>query len=300
MGENSAIEWTDHTFNPWWGCAKVSPACDHCYAATLAHRVYPGTDLWQPAGPRRTFGAAHWNEPLKWNAKAGAAGVKQRVFCASMADVFDNNAPPGARPRLWELIRHTPHLYWLLLTKRIGNVRSMLPADWGNGYANVGIGITAVNQKELDRDVPKILDIPAAMWFVSIEPMLGPLDLFRYMSPLIVRPPLIDWVIAGGESGVHARPVAASWLRALRDQCQADGVPFFFKQWGEWAPPQQFLLADKHVTWPTRSVDGEYMLRAGKKQTGRSLDGETHSQFPTFRVVTPWQATANSSGPATT
>jgi len=161
MGENSGIEWTDHTFNPWWGCARVSPACDFCYAQTLAHRLLPHTDYWEVDGPRRAFGAAHWHEPIRWQKKAEVDGTFPRVFCASMADVFDKNSPPGAREKLWELIRQTPRLRWLLLTKRIGNAPSMLPPDWDRGYPNVAIGISVVTQKEVDRDVPKLLDIPA-------------------------------------------------------------------------------------------------------------------------------------------
>lgn len=291
MGENSGIEWTDHTFNPWWGCARVSPACDFCYAATLAHRVAPGEDYWTVNGPRRQFGDKHWNEPLRWQAAAEKAGTNPRVFCASMADVFDKNAPQDARPRLWELIRRTPRLRWLLLTKRIGNAPSMLPTDWDRGYQNVALGISVVTQAEADRDIPKLLDIPAWIRFVSIEPMLGPIDLYRggftflekQRSPRGRLYGSLDWVIAGGESGTSARPVSARWLRKLRDACKAAGVPFFFKQWGEWAPPQQV----PESSWVPHHdyVEGEYMIRCGKKKAGRTLDGETNSELPDFTVT---------------
>lgn len=183
MAENSAIEWTHHTFNPWWGCAKVSPGCDHCYAERDAGRFTPGKTLWGVDADRRTFGDKHWNEPKKWDAKAKLYGVRYRVFCASMADVFDKNAPAGARDRLWALIKATPNLDWLILTKRIGNAKSMLPADWGNGYSNVWLGASIVNQEEAHRDIPKLIDTPAAVRFLSMEPLLGPVDLTRYLDP---------------------------------------------------------------------------------------------------------------------
>jgi hypothetical protein len=166
MSENSKIEWTHHTFNPWWGCAKVSPGCDHCYAEALGNRF--GTP-WGVDAPRRVFTEAHWRDPLKWNAKAAAAGERQRVFCASMADVFDKNSPPGARDRVWSLIRRTPHLDWLLLTKRIGNAVRMLPPDWGDGYPNAWLGISVVNQEEAVRDIPKLLQVPAAIRLQQIR-----------------------------------------------------------------------------------------------------------------------------------
>lgn len=137
MAENSAIEWTDHTFNPWWGCQKVSPGCDHCYAETWDLRFHAAAPHWGPGAPRRRTGADTWRQPLKWHRKAVAAGVRPRVFCASMADVFDNQVDPAWRADLWSLIRVTPALRWLLLTKRPQNIRKMLPPDWGTGWPNV-------------------------------------------------------------------------------------------------------------------------------------------------------------------
>jgi protein gp37 len=139
MAEETAIEWCDATFNPWWGCAKVSPACDHCYAERLARRFGVA---WGVDTERRSFGDERWREPLRWDRRAARYGRRLRVFCASMADIFDTNAPEGARERLWGIIRQTPHLTWLLLTKRIGNASRMLPSDWSDGYPNVGFGIT--------------------------------------------------------------------------------------------------------------------------------------------------------------
>src|SRR5690348_6382330 len=213
MGANSKIEWTSHTFNPWWGCTRVSPGCAHCYAETLAHRY--GQDVWGKGKARRMASEKVWAEPIKWNAAAIKAGERHRVFCASMADVFDAEAPAGARERLWALIRATPALDWLLLTKRPENIPDMLPPDWGRGYANVWLGFSAENQAMLDKRIQEADKVEAAIWFISYEPALGPLD----FHPAQLAG--IDWVIFGGESGPGARPALASWARDVRDQCAA-------------------------------------------------------------------------------
>lgn len=286
MGKNSGIEWTDHTFNPWWGCTRVSPGCDFCYAETFAARVFPGTPLWGTTAARRTFGDKHWAEPLHWNRHAAANGKNPRVFCASMADLFDKDAPDGQRDRLWGLVRATPALRWLILTKRIGNAPAMLPPFWRE-LDNAGLGITVVNQPEAERDIHKLAVLPARMRFLSIEPMLGPVDLAPYLKPAIATGrPLIDWVIVGGESGGHARPMHPSWVRRIRDQCQAAGVAFFFKQWGEWKPE---LGSGRHGSCPDFSRhhnfgDGRVAFRVGKKAAGRLLDGSTYSEFPRWRT----------------
>jgi len=225
MAETTAIAWTDATFNPWWGCQKVGPGCDHCYAERDAERFEPKRALWGAGSERRTFGEKHWNQPKRWHEKAHREGVRRRVFCASMADVFDKDAPPGERDRLWSLIAATPNLDWLVLTKRIGNAKSMLPSNWGMGYPNVWLGATVVNQEEADRDILKLAATPAAVRFLSCEPLLGPIcvatnDAFRS----------IDWVIVGGESGPQARPMLEVWALALARQCRERNVAFFFKQ----------------------------------------------------------------------
>jgi protein gp37 len=245
MAERSAIEWTDHTFNPWIGCTKVGPGCDHCYAEQLATKRL-GVP-WGPGAPRRRTTAA-WKQPRRWDRRAAATGVRERVFCASLADVFDNEVPTEWRSDLFALIRATPHLDWLLVTKRIGNAAHMIEAA-GGMPANVWLGATIVNQAEADRDIPKLLATPATIRFLSMEPLLGPVDLRPlgqvyyaggdfYGQPM--RAPMIDealdWIIVGGESGPGARPMHPDWLISLRDQCAAAGVPFLFKQWGEWAP----------------------------------------------------------------
>lgn len=223
MAENSGIEWTHHTFNPWIGCTKVSPACDNCYAAEWDKR-YEGGIHWGPKAPRRRTSAANWNKPLKWDKEAAAKGIRYRVFCASLADVFDNQVDPNWRDDLWRLIRATSNLDWLLLTKRAPNIKKMLPADWGSGYPNVWLGTTVENQDEWNKRGRHITEVEAVVRFLSCEPLLGRID----YGPSIER---IDWIITGGESGAEYRHADAEWFRAIRDQCIAANKAFLFKQW---------------------------------------------------------------------
>jgi protein gp37 len=342
MSENTGISWTDATFNPWWGCAKVSPACDNCYAERDAKRFAPGKVLWGVGAERRTFGAEHWQQPLKWAKRAfvqcpscGWRGMhtklrheagnhrcpscgndewrpgRMRVFCASMGDWLDLDAPIGEFVRLLDTIRLTPELDWLLLSKRIGNWRKRL------NEAREFILSSAV------------VDMALVEWIEAWTAMLGPIDL----SPWLVgcdhgsRPgpggaggvacnecggtghgcQRLHWVIAGGESGPGARPMHPDWARSLRDQCAAAGVPFHFKQWGEWAehdghkPTRVFSMdsdigetlagrCDGFITKAGEFVrdmddatsDEPYrgMVRVGKKAAGRLLDGVEHNGFP--------------------
>lgn len=215
-----------YTFNPWWGCLKVSEECLHCYAEVGAKRY--GFDLWGPEAntERRFFGEHHWQEPCRWNQQAQLHGHRRAVFCASMADVFDEHtAVMPHRQRLWHLIESTPWLNWLLLTKRPQNILAMTP--WGHdGWPdNVWIGTSVGIQKRAEERLPALLEVPAVVRFLSCEPLLGPLDLNPWLSH-------VQWVICGGESGGRARPMHPDWPRNLRDQCQQAQVPFFFKQWG--------------------------------------------------------------------
>ena len=265
MAKDSGIEWTHHTFNPWWGCVKLSPACAHCYAETWARRV--GMNLWGGDVSRRFFSDHHWREPLRWNAEAERLGVRARVFCASMADVFEprKDLDPW-RDRLWDLIEETPHLDWLLLTKRPGQLKHVYP--WAKtARDNVWLGTTAENQRWADRRVERLLSVEAKVRFLSCEPLLSAIDLSRWLQP-----PQITWVIAGGESGGQARPTHPNWIRALRDQCRTFNVPFHFKQWGHWSPEFQGEA-------PTRTIeleDGAGKLARlawrPKKISGRTLD----------------------------
>jgi protein gp37 len=238
MAESTGISWTDSTFNPWIGCAKVSPGCDHCYAevSTPSRTMHI---VWGPNEDRRRTSLANWHLPRRWNVGHdefwAKNGRRRRVFCASLADVFDNKADPAWREEMWALIRETPNLDWLLLTKRVGNVSSMLPADWGNGYNNVWLGISVVNQEESDRDIGKLVAVPAKTRFMSTEPLLGPIDLrLTHRSRLCTDSDKIGihWVIVGVESGPHARPMKQDWVEDLRTQCKSSDVAFFFKQWG--------------------------------------------------------------------
>lgn len=251
MGAETSIAWTDHTFNPWWGCVKVSPGCAHCYADTFAKRV--GQKVWGADAPRRFFGDKHWNEPLKWDASAKAAGVRRRVFCASMADVFeDRDDLVEPRARLFSLIQETQALDWQLLTKRPENIDRLL-TSWTLEHiegplTNVWLGTTVEDQARADERIPHLLAVPAAVRFLSVEPLLGPVDLLPYIAaydanangagepgayyPLPPSARGIDWVIVGGESGPGARQCDPAWIAGIVDQCREAGVPVFVKQLG--------------------------------------------------------------------
>lgn len=335
MAENSAIEWTDHTFNPWIGCAHVGPGCDHCYAEALMDKRH-GRARWggpgKGVGTRVRTAPSSWAKPLKWQRDAGRFLLehcrRQRVFCASLADVFDNAAPDEWRWDLARLIEATPSLDWLLLTKRIGNARAMLEAMFGDAVpANVWLGATVVNQAEADRDAPKLIATKRALRisiaFLSCEPLLGPIDLTsdglaclpcpNAADGLSMDPSTgayeccpqcdftgigdewgIDWVIVGGENGAGARPMHPDWARSLRDQCAAEGVPFLFKQWGEWAPTVRATMKGDTTVWLDGTIGGAIgganahgrgreMNRVGKKAAGRLLDGVEHNGFPEVR-----------------
>lgn len=330
MGENTKIEWAHHTFNPWEGCTKVGPGCDHCYAENRNARFAGGEAInWGPGAPRRRTSASNWNNPIRWNAEAARLGVRYRVFCASLADWLDNEVPVEWLADLLDLIRRTPNLDWLLLSKRIGNFYGRIEEahdlahddpigtelyDWLDNWLNVKapenvwLGATVVNQHEADRDIPKLLETPAAVRWLSMEPLLGATDISRFLErgdagmrdvdPLAAAllagaeesghawiRPAIDWVVVGGESGPGARPMHPDWARYLRDQCVAAGVPFLFKQWGDWAPAE-FPAWPENADYMTEAGTGHYfndrqwMERIGKKKAGRLLDGLTWDQYP--------------------
>jgi protein gp37 len=325
MAENSKIEWTDHTFNPWRGCTKVSPGCANCYAETLSHRNPAVLGEWGKGKPRVPASEAMWRQPLKWD-KAQAAhqsfmegtAARPRAFCASLADWLDDEAPIEWLARLLSLIRNTPNLDWLLLTKRPQNwseqmasvirasadnahhakwphAGAMLAEDWwvkGNPPPNVWIGTSVEDQTRADERIPQLLQIPAKVRFLSCEPLLGPVELLDTETGW----PFFDlsghrslhWIIAGGESGTHARPMHPAWARSLRDQCQGTGVPFLFKQWGEWLPGCQYQEGDleRFKEKAQHSFDLDTHSRwVGKKAAGRQLDGRTHDQFPTSHPI---------------
>ncbi len=273
MAKNSKIEWTHHTFNPWWGCVKVSPACKHCYAETWSKRV--GHALWGARSQRRFFGDKHWREPLKWNADAVRDGQRRRVFCASMADVFETRAELDPwRAKLWSLIDATPALDWLLLTKRPQNIRAFAP--WRAWPPHVWLGTTAETQKWADERIPALVENAAAVHFISAEPLLGHVDVTKWL-----KPGQLDWVIAGGESGPKSRPTKPQWVRSLRDQCETYGAAFHFKQWGHWAPEEP--SDERRVRLlEVDAGDGEreVLFAVGKKLGGRLLDGRKWDGLP--------------------
>lgn len=275
MGENTKIEWATHTFNPWTGCAKVSPGCDNCYAENWAKRS--GQVKWGQGNPRKITSAQNWEKPLKWDREAQKTGIIPRVFCASLADIFDNEVPDAWRDRLWDLIRTTKNLYWIIVTKRIGNADQMLPLDWGDGWPHVQLTVTITNQLEADRDIQKLIDTPAAYRGLSMEPLLGSVNLYRAQSNWWLW---VDSVIVGGESGPNARPMHPEWARSLRDQCTKWMVPFFFKQWGEWMPAtdahEMGIIAKLSDPW---GLLQPLMARPGKQRAGRKLDGREWNEL---------------------
>lgn len=328
MGKDTRIEWTatrhadgtvtpGMTFNIVWGCQKVSAGCANCYAETWAHRH--GHDVWGPAKttPRRVLSDAYWKQPLAWNRAAEAAGVRARVFCSSMADVFeDHPTVETQRLRLWALIAETPWLDWLLLTKRPQYIVHMVPGDWlaprgafkvlpypGGWPANVWIGTSVEDQQRADERIPALLQVPARVRFLSMEPLLGPVNLTAIRCSNGCAPPhycgecypdgrtatgtfdaigdgAISWVIVGGESGGQARPMHPAWVRSLRDQCVSAGTAFFFKQWGEWHPDCLCRRPKPCREIPRPSPGGRgVMFRCGKA-AGRTLDGREWNEIP--------------------
>lgn len=302
--KNTKIELADHTFNPWEGCTAVGPGCDHCYAEARNARFPGGTAInWGPGAPRRRTIAANWAQPLRWNAEAERNGVRKSVFCASLGDWADNSVPVQWRFDLADVIIRTSHLDWLLLTKRIGNAAAMLAEMFpGSIQPNVLIGATITSQAEADRDVPKLLAVPAVKRFLSMEPLLGPVSFEGLFSSDRINDgtnalEVLDLVIVGGESGPNARPMHPDWVRSLRDQCQAAGVPFLFKQWGEWVdadngPEDDAAYDGKSDCWA--HIDGGHhggemgvdffnsypMYRVGKRAAGRLLDGREWNEVP--------------------
>lgn len=255
MSEKTGIQWTDHTFNPWWGCTKISAGCANCYAETLAERFHPGA--WGPRGQRHYFGDKHWGDPVRWNRAATKAGVRRRVFCSSMADVFEDHetAQGSARARLFALVEATPMLDWQLLTKRPENVRDMAPLRWLDGWPrNAWVGTSVENQSAADERIPALLDVPAAIRFLSVEPLLLPVDLGFYRVVTSERP--IHWVIVGGESGQGARSCDVKWIRSVVQQCREAGVPCFTKQLGA------------EVHWNGCSGPGEHWPADTRHQVG--------------------------------
>ncbi|WP_306600735.1 DUF5131 family protein [Geothrix sp. 21YS21S-2] len=350
MAENTKIEWCDHTVNFWWGCTKVSPACLNCYAERQDAHFHPHlaprdrfqgekalSSHWGPAAPRLVRVEAATREAMKYERQAVALGRRFRVFTNSMSDFFEDRRDlDQARLQALEVIRLTPHLDWLILTKRPEAIVGLLKRaegatpssgmsdwlrNWLNGIppANVWLGTTVENQEMVEPRIWELIRTPAAVRFLSCEPLLGPLEL-RLMEQWLgftQARSLIHWVICGGESGPGARPMHPNWARGLRDQCQEAGVPFLFKQWGEWGASAQHMSTGEPVfrvfenadhwwakgpTWMSKGdilldAAGEHlrnsgdlmlsryppftaMRKLGKTRAGRLLDGVEHNGYP--------------------
>jgi protein gp37 len=307
MAANSSIEWTDHTFNPWIGCTKVSPGCAHCYAETLMDTRY-GRVRWGKGQPRSRTSEANWKLPLRWNAACAATfnrNPRPRVFCASLADWLDDEVPIEWLVDLLNLIRATPNLDWQLLTKRPENWRERMMAclnfghsplayDWflrNEPPANVWIGTTVEDQTRADLRIPELLKIPARVRFLSCEPLLGSVDLafgdpkWRTAESYHAE---IHWVICGGESGPDARPMHPTWVNRIKTQCYGAGVPFLFKQWGEHSAEFRVgtevvlstLARNQSIAVGDGKTNHVLFTRVGKHAAGRLLNGVEHNAFP--------------------
>jgi protein gp37 len=318
------IEWCEETWNPITGCTPISEGCQNCYAKRMANRLrgrcgYPADEPFKV-----TLHKDRLEEPLRRK-------KPRRMFVGSMGDLFHEDVPDEFIARIWWVMgqcagyldpsRYRGHTF-LILTKRPERMQKWLngwndgetrrqwiesfgavydwmsgPKYWPDVFPNVWLGVTAENQQRADERIPILLQIPAAARFVSVEPMLGPVDLLSndYLGGCIncevyldnpetcincAQDRKIDWIICGGESGHGARPMHPDWVRSLRDQCQAAGVPFFFKQWGEWNPDNKGICRGIR----TQKLEGVVLYRIGKKAAGRSLDGEAWDEMPEGRM----------------
>lgn len=240
--------------------------------------------LWGADSERRFFSDSHWRNPVAWNKEAEVSGKRRRVFCASMSDVFENRRDLDSwRARLWPLIESTPYLDWLLLTKRPQHIHRLAPwkGDWPR---NIWLGTTAETQKWANERIPRLLENGAAVHFTSCEPLLGAIDLSRWLGTTERENYRLNWVIAGGESGAKSRPMNPQWVTDIRDQCNEAGVPFHFKQWGHWGPVRQAPIHAKTVSFEDRSGKMHVLARLGKHATGRRLEGTTWDGFPRAAV----------------
>jgi protein gp37 len=321
MSDRSSIEWTDATWNPVTGCTEVSPGCDHCYAKTFAERWRGTPGHHFENGFDLTLRPERLEQPLRWK-------KPRRVFVNSMSDLFHEGVPDDFIARVWAVMGTCAAHMFQVLTKRHGRMRALLQsADFRDlvtehwertmlqrpsraqhligtwPLPNVWLGVSVEDQKWADIRIPVLLDTPTAVRFLSCEPLLGPIDLEWVAGANTLSPdwmgspgagtgtphPLIDWVIVGGESGPGARPMHPAWARQLRDQCAAAGVPFHFKQFGEWAPTGARVMREIPCE-PGRLLVGERdehgfreeIRRVGKKAAGRVLDGHTHDDYPTL------------------
>jgi len=268
--EQSKIAWTDHTFNPWIGCAHVSEGCRNCYAEkqNAVYTTWNG-GKWGPGAPRKVTSDDNWHNPVRWDRAAKAQGKRAKVFCASLADVFDPEAPVEARERLWKLILQTPNLDWLILTKRPENFETMLPSNWAL-YHNVWLGVSVENKKYGYPRVDILRRTPAVVRFLSCEPLLEDISDVNLDG--------IDWVICGGESGSHSREFQLEWARVLRDRCDKENKVFFMKQLGAFATENSVPLVQINII----------MNKKGKEIKRADLYKTDISKFPADLQIQTW------------
>ena len=281
MAQFSKIEWTHHTFNGWWGCIKVSAGCDNCYADAWANRM--GHQVWGPHAERRILSDDHYRLPLKWNKLAQIAGERHRVFCSSMADFFENNVQlTEPRQRILKLIEQTTQLDWQVLTKRPQNIRKHLPKDY-DYPPNLWLGTSVEDQHAADTRIRYLLEHDrAAVRFLSCEPLLGPVDIRKYLEPN-GKGAKIDWVIIGGEAGGHSRPMNPVWATSLIRQCESAKVPVFFKQWGDYLPLKRVKdEVRRYRVIPVFKANGNAisMARVGKADAGAIILKQEWREFP--------------------
>lgn len=284
------IEWATDVWNPVTGCTKISPGCKNCYAERMAKRLagrcgYPADEPFRVTlHPERLEEPLHWKKP-------------RRVFVCSMGDLFHADVPSDFILQVWHVMNLSPQHTFMILTKRAARME-MIMNEWLPSalelsvglrakykvLPNVWLGVTAENQEQADKRIPLLLQTPAAVRFVSVEPMLGAvaLDVSYGQGIGAFFIDSLDWVICGGESGPGARPMNPDWARDLRDQCQAAGVPFFFKQWGEWVEVRETTqeIVEQHSKETRSFPNGDLFFRVGKKAAGRLLDGRTWDEYP--------------------
>lgn len=301
MGK-SKIEWTDRVWNTVTGCSKISPGCDNCYAERMSKRFAETWGLPADDPFKVTLYPERLEQPLRWTKPS-------KVFVCSMADLFHDDVSFEFTHEIWDVMKSCPQHTFLVLTKRpekmkeaLERIYSLQRFGWAKGFWNhVWLGVTAENQEQADKRIPILLQISAAKRFVSVEPMLSEVKILNYLGEEvkwnchgdeISRRTSLDWVICGGESGPGARPMHPDWARSLRDQCKSAGVPFFFKQWGEWAecPPE---FQHKRIDIDGRDLtelpgiwdeSDTVMQRVGKKKAGCLLDGQEWKQYPRVGV----------------
>lgn len=309
MADNTEIEWTDATWNPVVGCSKVSEGCRNCYAMKVAHRLTGmGQERYKGLTVKRSSGV-EWNGTVRGVSKVLDIPIRwkrpRRIFVNSMSDLFHPDVSSFFIDRVFAVMELAKQHTFQILTKRPAEMLRYIslydehihntgyPQGFAGRFPHVWLGVSVEDQKTADERIPLLLQVPGAVRWLSMEPLLGPVDIEQYLGDLpedgdgAPYPGKIDWVVVGGESGHHARPMHPDWVRSLRDQCTDAGVPFLFKQWGEFAPVTRdaharVLMKDQPnvYLWPDEGNESTVSLEVGKKKAGRTLDGRTWDEYP--------------------